>query len=296
MRANRPPPILWVSWIAAIWICLGFLFARMQTGFDDPGLEKRVAQALAPADRRILVVGGSNVIAGIHFSDLAKTLSRPVIDLSIVDEGGDERILWHYAQAVTRGGDAVVLSLRSILAGDPEDISLASTIDGKLVAQLGLLYEPVKLDGAIWRPLPPISLAQKLWAKLTHTETPKTRFTCEEAKGTYDNVPYHPKPDLYWSTISKNIATLRSRGVRVIVTIPWLRVPPEQQKGLRRLIQEARKHFTTMNVPVIEPDDDMAVVKDASLSCDGGHLSRKGAEVHTRYLAKYLKAALDHEQ
>jgi hypothetical protein len=295
MRVNKPSPILWVSWIAAIWICLGFLFAQMKTGFDDPGLEKRVAQALAPDNGRILIVGGSNVIAGVHFGDLAGKLSRPVVDLSIVDEGGDERILWHYAEAVTKSGDTVVLSLRSIVAHDPEDISLASSINGKLKAQLGPRYAPVKLDGAIWRPLPPISLAQKLRAVLLHTETPKTRFTCEEAKGTYDNVPYHSKPELYWSQMAQNIARLRSHGVRVVATLPWLRIPPEQQKGLRRLIQEAREHLAAIDVPVIEPDDDMAVVKDESLSCDGAHLSRKGAEVHTRYLTKYLKAVLDRQ-
>jgi len=293
MPAIKLSSVAWASGIAAAWLVMGFAFARMNASPSDPGLAGRAAAALTPGSNRILIVGGSNAIAGIHHKELADAIGRSVLNLSLPASGGDERVLWEYAKAGAKSGDTVILSLRSFLIEQPKDLSLAKANDQVLTAAMKGHYHPTGVVALPWQPLPAESVAQRILELLNgEPSASQKRFSCDAPTGMLDDVPYRSRPEEYWHSLAANVADLQNKKVTVLATMPWLRVPPDQQAGMRKLLAEARARLAAMDVAVVEPDDDAAVVKDGNLSCDGAHLSQDGAAVHTRYLARHLRAKL----
>lgn len=295
MRVNDIPPKIWVSMLAVTWLLAGFVFFRMDHK-SSPELADVIRASLLPGERRILLVGGSNAIGGFDSKLFAAAIGRSVVNLSLINVGGDERLVWALTKATAKPGDVVILSFRSFFSSNTTDVALADANDKQLARELGSAYHPIHVALLPWRPLPSsVTLARALTSS-RDAPLPASPVEMSKACTSYTGVPadfsFKPRPDAYWRTVGENVAALTRKGITVYATMPWLLVEPADRDNLRGAIADAKMRLAQMRVGLVESSIDDDILSDATLFCDSAHLNAGGAVLHTNYIAKRMAPLL----
>lgn len=296
MRANRISATAWVLCLCAMWSVCGFVFAALDDCESEPGLDAMAKEAaFVPGHKRILIVGGSNAIVGFDAAQLSARFGRPAVNLALLEEGGDKRIVFEFAKAVARPGDTVILSLRSFTAdtSNEDNPSRAWRNDRILQMSLNGRYRSVPITKPLWRLLPAKSMMGSLleFSGLKHSEV---RYTCDGEASVYGTVDKTPRPPGYWKYVAANIAELRRNGVTVLATFPWVYVRPKDESVARNAMQAARRELAAAGVEVIEPDVSADIIRNGALFCDALHLNQAGAAQHMNFFASHLAQLLPH--
>lgn len=302
MRVSSIPSRIWVAALALCWGGVGFYFAASE-GVDtlqDPTALSRKAQLAQRADGeegRILILGGSNAYYGLRAKTLARELARPVLNLALLDEGGDERLLWRFMDAVVHPGDTVVVSLVGTFVSYKRDPYLAADSDRILHQELGGRYKPQGFRKPLWEPFPVNPLGNRLLMAFSDPSSdPTVNEYGDGASLCSDDFQAQPRHDLtfqsrdsaYWQRLKAETDGLRAKGVSVVAVTPWVLVDEKGRSVLRMALQDAEKHYRKMDVPVLTPLED-SIRASGEGFCDFVHMNDKGAELRTKTLLEALR-------
>ncbi len=296
----------------AIYIAAGLMFALAERDTSNTAYEIFRTKALhadqADSSRRILLVGGSNVIYGYRSEVLEQSLHIPTTNMAINSEGGDPIAMRELSLSMARDGDIVVYS--SIAFWNLRSIDTASAKD--LLHQAGLdpatdLRKRLKdLVSRYWLMAPRqqtlASALPRLYRRYVSKE-PTEQFKDYNEYGDWKACPtsHHPSPQGYTpppptvalvDALRDYQQRLREKGATLVLDISWLYVHADDSS---RWLAEYQRNFQVLkqNFVVTTRALDDVLVSNGLLFCDSEHhLVDAGALLRSQRLATFLAATL----
>lgn len=312
MRASKSGAILIIV-VPLLWASFGFEFARdngrtMRAFASDVATLLDVQDKALSADggRRILLAGGSNVLYGVSAAELSDSLSVPVVNMGLPQLAFDADRYFRLLEHRARAGDVVILSLTEWF--NPTATNAHGEWIPVIWSASPSISPEISADDTVraaltraWRPFP----AKSYLARALSRSGPATSATnwhhvtaVGDLVACQSNPAFGPlaKPTLpreaEWNKLRTFAATMKARGVHVVLDIPWIMADPLRQGIWLRHLAELRRKMDSI-APVIPSDAERLLWSGHAHFCDTpSHLNAEGRRLRTASIAQYLRTSL----